>query len=267
MPPVKIMYLNPVADNPEVDRLFADMARAYKLAGTEVHVTALPRADYPFSHIEYRTYEALVTGGIVRAARAAAREGFDAFTIGCFYDTALHDAREISGAMAVTAPCIASCEIAASLANRFAVIVVRSKCNVQMGANIREYGYGDRFSGFYEIGLGVDDLQRDHAETERRLKAAGRRAVDDGAEMIVLGCTMEIGFYKEMEAELGVPVIDSAIASLKRAEYAALLRHQCGWVPSRTGSCEAPTEAEIARFDAFGGSRPVFGSRIVVEAS
>jgi allantoin racemase len=130
--PLKIMYLNPVGANDAVDAIFADMARDHKLPGTEVHVAALPKVGYSFSHIEFRTYEALVTRGIMRAVRTAAREGFDALAIGCFYDTALHDAREISGSMIITAPCIASCEIAASLANLFGIIVGRRKWVHQM---------------------------------------------------------------------------------------------------------------------------------------
>ena len=116
--PLKIMYLNPVG-NSTYDQVFADMARDHKLPQTEVHVTSLAPSAGRFTHIEFRSYEAMVTQGIIRAALAAGREGFDAFVIGCFYDTALHDAREVSGDMIVTAPCLASCEIAASLANRF----------------------------------------------------------------------------------------------------------------------------------------------------
>jgi allantoin racemase len=266
--PLKIMYLNPVAANPEVDAIFAEMARDHKLPGTEVHVTALPKDQYGFSHIEFRTYEALVTRGIMRAVRAAAQEGFDALAIGCFYDTALHDAREISGDMIITAPCVASCEIAASLVNRFGIIVGRRKWVNQMHANVVEYGHGERLAGFYEVGLGVDDFQKDHDETAHRLKQAGRKAVEEGyAEALILGCTMEIGFYKELEEELGVPVIDPSIAALKRAEYAALLKQQCGWGPGRTWSCEPPSETEMAKFDAFGGDEPVFGSRIIIAAN
>ena len=265
--PIKIMYLNPVADDPAVDQIFADMARDHKLPGTEVHVTALPRAQYGFSHIEFRTYEALVTRGIMRAVRTASREGFDALAIGCFYDTAWHDAREISGEMIITAPCNASCEIAASLSNRFGIIVGRRKWVSQMRRNVVEYGHEERLAGFYDVGLGVDDFQKDHAETNRRLLGAGRKAVEEGgAESLILGCTMEIGFYREIERELGVPVIDPSIAALKRAEYAAILKRQCGWVPSRQGSCEAPTEEEMTRFNAFADDDPVFGSRIVVAA-
>lgn len=265
--PLKIMYLNPVGDDADVDQIFADMARDHKLPGTEVHVTALPKTHYAFSHIEFRTYEALVTRGILRAVRAAAAEGFDALAIGCFYDTGLHEAREISEKMIITAPCIASCEIAASLSNRFGIIVGRRKWVNQMQSTVHEYGHGHRLAGFYDVGLSVDDFQKDHAETSRRLISAGRKAVDDGgAESLILGCTMEVGFYKQVEEELGVPVIDPSIAALKRAEYAAILKRQCGWIPSRKGSCEAPSERELLEFSAFDGNEPVFGSRIVVEA-
>jgi len=200
----------------------------------------------------------------VRATRAAAREGFDALAIGCFYDVALHDAREISGDMAVTASCEASCEIAATLANRFGIIVGRRKWVHQMQQIVHSYGHGHRLTGLYPVDLGVTDFQKDHAETSRRLVAAGRHAVEhDFAEALILGCTMEIGFYKEVEQALGVPVIDVAIAAMKRAEYAALLKRQCGWTPSRKWSCEPPPEEEIDRFGCFPDGEAI-GPRAVV---
>jgi allantoin racemase len=264
--PLKIMFLSPVgyADS---DPIFAAMAAEHKLPGTEVHVTSLPASEGGFTHIEYRSYEAMVTRGIIRATRAAAREGFDALAIGCFYDTALHDAREVSEGMIVTAPCVASCEIAASLSNRFGIIVGRRKWVHQMQSTVREHGHEHRLSGFYHVELGVNDFQKDHAETEQRLIGAGRKAVEeDFAEALILGCTMEVGFYRDLEKRLGVPVIDPSIAALKRAEYAAILKRQCGWVPSRKWSSEAPPEDELARIGQFDTGEP-FGNRIVVEAA
>ena len=263
--PLKLMYLNPVGTD-AYDAVFADMARAYKLPGTEVHITCLADPGGSFTHIEYRSYETIVSRGIIQATRQAAREGFDALAIGCFYDTGLHDAREISGEMVVTAPCLASCEIASSLANRFGIIVGRRKWVNQMNAVAREHGYGERLSGFYHVELGVNDFQTDHAETERRLVAAGRKAVEeDYAEALILGCTLEIGFYREVEKAVGVPVIDPSIAAMKRAEYAANLKRSCGWVPSRMWSCEPPPEEEIARFGGFDNG-DAFAQRLVVEA-
>jgi len=264
--PLKIMYLNPLASSASYDSIFAEMAREYKLPQTEVHVASLPESEGGFTHIEFRAYEAMVTRGIIRAVRRAAREGFDALAIGCFYDTALDDARELSGSMVVTAPCAASCEIAASLAHRFGVIVGRRKWVHQMHSTVREHGHEHRLSGFYHVELGVNDFQKDHSETERRLVEAGRKAVeDDYAEALILGCTMEIGFHKDLEKKLGVPVIDPSIAALKRAEYAAALKRQCGWAPSRKWSSEPPCEEEMGRFGGFDDGE-AFGSRMIVPA-
>lgn len=264
--PLKIMFLNPLASSASYDSIFADMAREHKLPNTEVHVASLPEDIGGFTHIEFRAYEAMVTRGIIRATRAAVREGFDALAIGCFYDTALHDAREVSGDMIITAPCVASCEIASSISNRFGIIVGRRKWVNQMHATVREQGHEHRLSGFYHVEMGVTEFQRDHDETGRRLIAAGRKAVEeDFAEALILGCTMEVGFYKDVEKELGVPVIDPSIAALKRAEYAAVLKQQCGWIPSRKWSSESPSEKEMALFGGFDEGEP-FGSRTIVPA-
>jgi allantoin racemase len=262
---LKIMYLSSAGVRNAGLGIFADMARGCKLPQTEVHVAALPDDDGTFTHIEFRAYEAIVTRGIVRAVRAAAREGFDALVIGCFYDTALHDAREISGGMMVTAPCVASCEIAAGLANRFGIIVGRRKWVDQMQSVVRDNGHGRRLAGFYPVELGVNDFQKDHDETRRRLIEAGRKAVqEDYVEALILGCTLEVGFYRQVEQALGVPVIDPSMAALKRAEYGALLKRQCGWKPSRKWSCEPPPEEEIARFGGFDEGN-AFGDRMVVD--
>lgn len=263
---VKILYLNVTQKTKDEKQAFVDMARSHKLPGTEVHIASLPEAEGRFRNAEYRSYEGVMTRGVVRVARAAALEGFDALAIGCFYDIALHDAREISGEMIVSAPCEAACEIASSLANRFGIIVGRRKWVNQMAEIVRRYGHGSRLAGFYPVDLGVTDFQTDHAETARRLIAAGRKAVEqDYAEALILGCTMEMGFYKEVEKAVGVPVIDAAIAALKRAEYGALLKRQCGWIPSRKWSCEPPPEDEIARFGCFEGGEAV-GPRLIVDA-
>jgi len=264
---LKILYLHATQKTESENKAFVDMARDHKLPGTEVHIASLPEADGRFTNAEYRTYEGIMTRSVVRAARAAALEGFDAMAIGCFYDIALHDAREISGKMVVSASCEASCEIAASLANRFGIIVGRRKWVHQMEETVRSYGHERRLTGFYDVDLGVNDFQKDHAKTAQRLIDAGRKAVEqDYAEALILGCTMEIGFYKHVENAVGVPVIDPAIAALKRAEYGALLKRQCGWIPSRKWSCEPPPEDEIIRFGCFDNSDAI-GPRLTVAAA
>ena len=104
-----------------------------------------------------------------------------------------------------------------------------------------------------------------HEPPGYRGEPISHRGEEDYAEALILGCTLEIGFHKELENALGVPVIDPSFAALKRAEYAAGLRRDCGWLPSRKWSCEAPPEEEMAGIGGFDVNAP-FGNRIIVEA-
>ncbi len=263
MEPLKVMFLDPVG-SADYDQFMADWIKEYKYPLTEAQVTSLDSAIGAITNLEYRTYEAIVTADIVRATHQAAQEGFDALVIGCFYDTALHDAREISGDMIVTAPCHASIEIALTLANNFSIIVGQYKWVNQMRNTVIHYGYGEKLMSFRHVGLNVVEFQQDHDCTREKLIAAGRQAVEqDYAESIILGCTLETGFYTELQEELGVPVIDPSIAAFKAAEHAALLKQQCGWKPSRKWGSEAPPDWETAEFGIF--SKPYeFGNRIIV---
>jgi allantoin racemase len=122
-----------------------------------------------------------------------------------------------------------------------------------MRDNVRQYGYGDRLASFKVLELGVHDFQADPAETQRRILAAGREAVDqDGAEVVVLGCTAEFGFYEQLQQELGVPVIDATVGPFKYAELLGELA-RIGWRTSEIGGYAAPPPHEV---EAFGLAAP-----------
>jgi len=105
----------------------------------------------------------------------------------------------------------------------------------------------ERLASFKSVDLGVLEFHQDKEETARRFKKVGREAVErDGAEVIILGCTATYGFYRELQEELGVPVIDSMIAAFKTAEFAAELRNRFGWSHSKVGGYESPPPEEIA---------------------
>lgn len=260
---IKIMFLNPVSTG-DYDQFFADIFKENKYPNTEVHVTSLNPSIGLITNLEYRTYEAIVTADIVKVSHQAAQEGFDAMAIGCFYDTGLYDAREISGDMVVVAPCQASVQLAMTLANNFSVVVGQRKWVHQMQSTIHEYGYGEKLMSFRDINMNVVEFQQDPECTRSKLIDAGRKAVtEDHAECLILGCTLETGFYKEMEKELGIPVIDPSLAVFKAAEHAALLKQGFGWKPSRKWSSGEPPAQEVAEFGIF--KKPYdFGNRIIV---
>ena len=258
--PVTVRWLNPIG-RPTFDAPISELLHAIKLPSTRVEVLSLAMAASS-THLEYRAYEALTYAPIVHIARDSAQHNIDALVLGCFYDPALEDAREISGQTVVIGPCQASLQVAANLANRFSIIVGRNKWIEQMHGRIRAYGAQDRLASMRSLGMGVDEFQRDHALTRRTIIEQARLAVEqDGAEAIILGCTIEFGFFEEVQAQIGVPVIDPVVAAFKVAEAAAGMKRRFGWSPSRVGSCEPPSEAEIKAFGLFQEPVPI-GNRI-----
>lgn len=258
----RILWVNTVGWA-EYDEPIAAILAAIKEPGTEVEVVSLAMPE-PLTHIEYRSYEALTFPDIVRLAADGGQRGLDAMVIGCFYDHALKEAREVSGDMVVVAPCLAGVQLAVTLADTFSIIATRKKCANQMAERVRTYGAGDRLASMRTLGIGVEGLQSDPKRTMQRLKEEARLAVDqDGAEAVILGCTVEFGFHEEVQAEVGVPVIDAVANPFKLAEHLAGLKQRFGWVPSRVHGCEAPPAHEVDRFGLF-QQPPKVGNRIVV---
>jgi allantoin racemase len=208
-------------------------------------------------HLEYHYYETLVLPDLLHSLVEAERQGFDAAVIGCFYDLGLEEGRELTTRMVVTAPCESSIHVAAILGHRFSIIVGRQKWIPQMHDNVRRYGLESRLASFRTIDLRVPQYHEDEAETARRFFKVGRKAVEeDGAEVIVLGCTASAGFYRDLQDELGVPVIDSALAALTYAEHLVNLRDRFGWSHSKRGGYESPPASELETWALRGQYEP-----------
>jgi allantoin racemase len=238
----RILYIDPVGVEVVAEGL--QFLTSQKQEGTELTMVTLPRGP---EHLEYRYYEALVLVDILHLIQEAESQGFDAAVIGCFYDVGLQAAREVAERMVVVAPCEASTHIASTLGDEFSIIVGRRKWIPEMMENVIRYGMKDRLASFKSVDLGVLEFHQDEEETARRFREVGREAIErDGAEVLILGCTATFGFYRELQGELGVPVIDSMIAAFKAAEFAAELKNRFGWSHSKIGGYESPPSSEFA---------------------
>lgn len=201
-------------------------------------------------HMEYHFYQAVNQREILKGILQAEKEGFDACVISCFDDPCLYEAREISKDIVVTAPAEASCHLAATLGNKFSILVGRKKWIPQMEENVYKYGLERKLASFRSLDLGVLEFHEDEEKTKRRMREAIQGAIrEDGAEVIVLGCTMQFGFYRELQEEFQVPVIDSMVAAVKYAEYLTDLKEKAGWAISRAGLYERPPESEMREWN------------------
>lgn len=238
----RILFINPVGHG-DWDAEVKKVLEEAKRETTEVEVISLKRGP---RHLEYHYYEALIAADLLHCLKQAEKDGFAAVVIGCFYDPFLREAKEIAGRMIVTAPAEASLQIAACLGNSFSIIVGRRKWIPAMRKNVYEYGLRDKLASFRSVDLGVLDFHADERRTERRLREEAQKAVEeDGAEVIILGCTMQFGFYRELQKQLGVPVIDVVLAPFKQAEYLVDLKKRFGWSYSKAGGYERPPVREI----------------------
>lgn len=255
----KILWINPI-NLDSYDQVIGDYIDEIRQPNTQVEIVSF-NGYAPINNLEYRTFEAMIVADTVKLSRYASENNFDVAVIGCFYDPALEDAREISGDTIIVAPCQASVQVAANLANNFSVIIGQEKWRAQMSERISHYGYGSRLASMRSINIAVSDLQKDCAYTAEKIIEAGRLAIEeDKAEALILGCTCTFGLFETVQKELGVPVIDPIVAAYKQAEYLANLKNQFAWTPSRQWTCAAPPEELIASFGLFDKAAPIGNS-------
>ena len=238
----RILFINPIASS-DYDDQIQESLEAGKSQDTRIKVVSLEKGPL---HLDYHYYETLVLAPILQLVKQAEREGYDAAIIGCFYDSGLEAAREITHKLVVAAPAESCLHIAASLGHSFSIIVTRDKTISKMRQNVVKYGFREHLASFKSIGLGVRDLQEDQTETARRMKVLAKEAVErDLAEVIILGCTIQFGFYKELQEYLGVPVLDAILATLKYAELLIELKKRFNWSQSKAYGYESPPKEEI----------------------
>lgn len=238
----KILFIDPVGTD-LFDQPIQEFLETAKAPETELDVVSLKRGPM---HLEYHYYEALILADTLHVVRQAQLDGYDAAVIGCFYDPGLYEAREITDRLVVTAPAEAAMHIATTLGHTFSILVGRKKWIPKMHENVVKYGFSDQLASFKSLDMGVYDFQKDPKETARRMRAAAKEAVEkDGAEVIILGCTIEFGFYKELQEEFQVPVIDAVLAPLKYAEFLVELRDRFHWSHSKIYGYQSPPQDEI----------------------
>ena len=84
------------------------------------------------------------------------------------------------------------------------------------------------------------------------MRRAAKEAVEqDGANVLILGCTIEFGFFRHIQEELGVPVIDASLAPLKYAEFLVEIHKKFGWGHSKLDGYQSPPDEEVKAWKIF----------------
>lgn len=181
------------------------------------------RIDKGPASIESRYDEVLACPSIVKRVVEAEADGVDAVVINCFGDPGVRASREMVK-IPVVGPCESSMLVASSLCNKFSVLTIVNNVIPLIEENAMIYGLSSKVASVRAIDIPVLELHSDREKTVEALCEEGRKAIgEDGAEVLILGCTGMTGMAERIEKELGVFVLDPLPTALKFAETLACL--------------------------------------------
>lgn len=186
--------------------------------GTEISVVNIKKGP---ESIESEYDEEVAAPFVLQEVERAAKEGMDGIIIFCFGNAAAHAARE-----AVSIPVIGLGEAAQVLAillgDRFSILSTISHAVPRLWRKAKTAGVDSRLVSIRPINIPV--LGKDEEEVKGALLREGKGAVDEGADVIVLGCGTFFGVERWLEEQLGVPVVHCALAALKIVELLVRLK-------------------------------------------
>lgn len=219
----------------------AQQSRKVARPGTEI-IAVSPRMGPVSIESYYDDY--LSVPGLLEEIRKGDQEGCDAYVIACFGDPGLMAARE-----ATDRPVIGIAEAAVSLsklvAPNFSVVTVLHRARHLIQETVRSHGAWERCASVRTTDLTVLDFEHDPERGLHVLAEEARRAVrEDRAECILLGCAGFVKFVDDLQAELGVPVLDGVAPAVKLAEVLVEL----GLKTSKVMTFRSPEPKEIKGF-------------------
>jgi allantoin racemase len=240
---LKILYISPAGSGKarEWEELYTKAIEPIKRSDVEAKVVSVTRGP---PHLEYYYYEYLVMEEVLQIIRKAEKDGFHAAVIGCFYDPGLQVAREVVK-MPVIAPAEACMHVASTLGHKFSIITGRRKFAPRMEDNIHMYGLESRLASIRTVNFTVPQMAQQPDKLKEAIFREAQRAIEeDEAEVIVLGCTAETGFYVDLMNRLNVPVVDAVVVTWKYAEMMADLYQRTGLTHCKLYKYEPPPAEE-----------------------
>lgn len=210
----KIKQINPVSAR-TWEEINLRVLENFKNTDTEIHIATLKKGP-PEMGGQYR--EAQVIGDVLKEAEVAEKEGFDAITMSCFGDIGL-DAMKEALDIPVVGACQAALHLASLLGTKISIISTgRGRSNRDIEDRVIKYGFKGKLASIRRVRLTPLQFAEEKEKLKKQIIVEARKAiVEDGADVIVLGCGgMNVHLW--LQEQLGVPVVDPLIAATKIAE-------------------------------------------------
>jgi allantoin racemase len=244
---VKILVLNPFAG------VAQELERCRTVARPDTELVFEDIADvYPLNYVTYIWYTHRCADAVVQRVRRAEQEGFDAVFISCCYDPGLAESRELVD-IPVTGAFEAGSHYASTIAQRYSVIGTEPKTLHFYRKLASSYGTDAKLASVRHIGISASvsypDLTPNSVIVDRTLEVARQCIEQDGAEAILMGCTLQscpLTVAGATEAE-GAPIIDPVLVGMKWTEWMVDMQRAGLPIVSRYGAWQKPPADEVSR--------------------
>jgi allantoin racemase len=192
-----------------------DYLQRHAADGIEIKVQSVP-SGYP--SIESERDAVTVAPYLLFGLQKAEAEGASAGIVGCFSDPALDAIRE-TVKMPVVGPGQSAIALALQLGESYSILSPLDSGAKRARPRLRGQGLTERLASIRGVGVSVVDLSRDNTAWDR-IVDTGRRCIEDGADVLVMGCMSMafMGIERQLSERLAVPVISPVLAALKTTQ-------------------------------------------------
>jgi allantoin racemase len=193
-----------------------DYLQRHAADGIEIKVQSVP-SGYP--SIESERDAVTVAPYLLFGLQKAEAEGASAGIVGCFSDPALDAIRE-TVKMPVVGPGQSAIALALQLGESYSILSPLDSGAKRARPRLRGQGLTERLASIRGVGVSVVDLGRGDNAAWDRIVDTGRRCIEDGADVLVMGCMSMafMGIERQLSERLAVPVISPVLAALKTTQ-------------------------------------------------
>ncbi|ALR12226.1 Asp/Glu racemase [Mycobacteroides saopaulense] len=200
--------------------------------------------------IESHYDEALSVPGVLAEIRRAESEGADGYVLACFGDPGLDAARELA-----TGPVLGIAEAAMHMASHlgrgFSVVTTLERTAGRAWDLAERYGMSRFCRGVHGCDIAVLELDQNPRTKNILIEHCRRAALDDGSDVIVLGCAGMAELCWDISSEIRLPVIDGVAAAVNLVQSLVSM----GLRKSGRGEfAPPPAKPYVGLLDSFGSS-------------
>jgi allantoin racemase len=193
---------------------------AYARADTLLTLSAIETGPVT---IETQYYKHMAVPEMLRLVRQAEQDQSTAVLIDCMSDPGLDPMRE-AASIPVLGPAHTCAWVASSLGHSFSILGTLSEMGHKFISQMNEYGTHGKLASVRTTGLSVQEVESDPDRLSEALLREGQTAVEqDGAHVLIPGCTGMIGIASELQNSLAkrginVPVLEPPAVAVKMGE-------------------------------------------------